>query len=272
MEADLLRLSAVGEALAATVEQADDWDEARFVEWKRRLLEAEPRIFGLCIAFEPDTFTPRSKVPGPRGAAPDPDRDGYSLYVYRKRPAGVVVAEPLAANYRYRHQVWYTDAISRKRLGWTEPFIDLYGGDIPMVSYIGLLRRRGAERPVGVLTVDLSLEYFQHVAGWLKELDLGAGSYGFVISSEGRVISHPRLPFEQVVRKDEPSRKGDRIQDVWRDPEFVALIDSMLRHKGPAVGRASGTDPGTGRRAQFLYARFKPGDWVFVTVIPEDPQ
>ena len=58
-----------------------------------------------------------------------------------------------------------------------------------MVTYTTPIRR--GEQLVGVLTLDLSVQYFEVLRGWLKEVNLGGNSYGFVISPSGVIISHP---------------------------------------------------------------------------------
>jgi hypothetical protein len=289
MEADLLRLAAVGEALAATMEQGGDWSEQPLERWKRRLMANEPQIYGLSLSFEPETFDPRPldhperyphRFPGvvPFAAdAVDPGRDGYTLYVYRKPPDGTVTAESLGPKYQCRrrmvfpnstapHRPWYRDTLKGTRIGWTEPFFDQFGGDIPMVSYTAPIRRPADAKPIGVLTVDLSLDYFQRQSR-LSDPIFGDASYGFVISRSGSLISHPH--HRSVTAED--GEKAPDIRTVWPDPGFRDLISAALAiHGEEEVGQGACVDPATGRRSRFLYARFKPAGWVFVAVIPED--
>ncbi|HJZ53738.1 MAG TPA: cache domain-containing protein [Gemmataceae bacterium] len=283
MEADLLRLSAVGVGLAATVEQGDDWKEDRFIAWMKRMLTNDPEIFGICLAFEPDTFDPWAKNhPGRQplaGLVPfgidavAPNRDGYTLYVWRKPDTPGHTAEPLTLQYNYRPRAWYRDTLSGLRAGWSDPYIDWYAhrGTIPVVSYTAPLRRRGDDRPIGVqpigvLTVDLSLDYFERLGSWLKNPSFGTESYGFVLSATGCVIGHPHLGPNPLGRKDGES--GADIRAVWPDPAFRNLVATILAHTGDDVGEVTGIDPATGRPGQFLFAKFKPAGWVFVAVIP----
>jgi serine/threonine protein kinase len=271
IQADLERLARLGEALAATVEQGDGWDEKRFVRWMTRALELETEILGLCIAFEPDTFAPaldpvtrrEAPLPSPRPDAADPSRDGYSLYV-RHLPGeapGKPVAEALLPSYRYRAQGWYANTLRGVERGWEEPCYDAYGGDTQLVTYTAPLYRPGGA-PIGALCIDVSLAYFRRLDAWLRCPTFGDGSYAFVLSPKGKPISHPHLP-----KADEPFPD---VRQVWRDPAFADDVGVMLARAGDEVGRISALDPATGRRSLFLYARVRPANWVFVAVIPDD--
>ncbi len=68
-------------------------------------------------------------------------------------------------DYKWWKEEWYTLAKETRRPVWTEPFVDTGGGEIPMVAYVVPLTR--GDKFIGVLTVDLSLAYFDQ---------LGAGS------------------------------------------------------------------------------------------------
>jgi serine/threonine protein kinase len=278
MSADLLRLSAVGNALAATVEQGDQWDEARFVGWMSRALQAHPDILGLCIAFQPGKFSPapgpatgrEAGTPPPSGAdkAVTPP-DGYSLYVHYRdgEPRQAPVAEALSPTYHYQAQGWYANTLADTARGWEEPCYDAYGGDTQMVAYTALLRRRDGAPRIGVLCLDLSLAYFRRLDDWLTNPNFGEGSYGFVLSAGGKVISHPHLrqPGSGWDGKPFPD-----AHDLWPGTSFGESVRTILSHTGDDVGQLTAIDQATGRRSRFLFTRFRPADWLFVAVVPED--
>jgi tRNA A-37 threonylcarbamoyl transferase component Bud32 len=273
IQGDLGRFAAVGDALGATAIRRGDWTEDQLGGWMRDMLLTEPEIYGLCLAFEPD-----------KGPVPRPG--GYHLYKSRPGARGTgVVTTPL--RYVPQEQEWYRLARTAGRPAWTEPFVDTGGGEIPMVSYVAPLRRRvgrrGDENPadetpadefVGVLTVDLSLRYFDRLRDWLKDLKFGPRSYGFVVSQEGNVLSHRDPDYDFGQRFDAGHKSARRITSIdGADPAFTDLAGRMRREPG---GRGRATDPSTGRPATFLFARVQLDRthadrewWSFVAVIEE---
>ncbi len=145
---------------------------------------------------------------------------------------------------------------------WSEPYVDTGGGEIPMVTYTTPIRRK--EQLVGVLTLDLSVQYFDVLRGWLKEVNLGANSYGFVISPSGVIISHPHDEYDlaHLAASNKPPRRITELAGA--DPLFTALIQRM-QHEESGSGIA--VDPATGKPASFLFAHVPSAGWTFVAVI-----
>lgn len=252
IQADLLRLRLAGTTLAATVADFGVGDEAVYIDWMKQMLASEPELLGLCIAFEPDKVAPANSPPL-RVDPADPDRDGYSLHVRREPEVGLT-AGPLDPKYRYRIQPWY-ELARGGFIGWEEPTEDRYG---PMVSYVHPLKRRSDIGPVGALCVDLSVTYFRRLDARLAGPHFGPGSYAFVLSREGKVIAHPRLPAGTPVFPD--------VKNVWRES---LVFPRILTSAGERVEELAGTDPATERPCRFLFVRFQPADWVLVVVIPD---
>jgi hypothetical protein len=217
------------------------------------VLEAEPELYGLCIAFEPDTVRPKSPRPPTAQNPCDPHRDGYSLYVRHVAP-GPPTAEPLRPSYRYRAQPWYAGTLQGAD-GLEEPADDLYG---QMVCFTHALARPGDRRPIGAACVDLSVEYFQRLDARLSRPHFGPDSYAFVTSAKGRIITHPHLPAGTPVFSE--------IGTVWPD---AAGYRRILSAATESVSQIAGVDAATGRPAEFLFVRFRPAGWVLVAVIPE---
>lgn len=191
-----------------------------------------------------------------------------------------MVTTPL--RYVPQDQKWYQQAKAAGRPAWTEPFVDTGGGEIPMVSYVAPLRRPDQKRHdekwgdefVGVLTVDLSLRYFDRLRDWLTDLQFGPRSYGFVASQDGNVLSHPDQDFDFGRRFDAGHKSARRITDL--DAADPAFADPAGRMRREPTGRGRATDPATGRPATFLFARVQLDRaladrawWTFVAVIEE---
>jgi hypothetical protein len=156
LQSDMMRLAAIGNALAATVKQGQNWNERQIIDWMNQTIETEPEVLGLSIAFEPGTFDPVGDPATVREPfrpllplgidAIDPCRDGYSLYVLRQEQRGGnrPVAEALKREYRYRTQPWYRNTLTGAASGWErEPAPDRYG---PMVAYTMPLYSPGGQK------------------------------------------------------------------------------------------------------------------------------
>jgi serine/threonine protein kinase len=273
LQSDMLRLAAIGNALAATVKQGHTWNERQFIDWMNQTLETEPEILGLCIAFEPGTFNPPQDpvtirqhlepVLPMNPDAMDPYRDGYNLYVSHQhgRPGSLPVAQALKKEYRYRAQQWYRNTRERKVHGWEEePTPDRYGS---MVAYTLPLYQPNYKDPIGALCLDLSVAYFDRLDAWLRHPNLGVGSYGFVLSPQGKVISHP---YVQRLETDPFPSLLNNLKDV----AFSGPVERMLDHTDDDVGELTAIDPKTGRRSRFLFTRFQPANWLFIAVIPDN--
>jgi hypothetical protein len=249
LEGELGRLEMVAHALGALMNGRDDWEDPQLTGWMDEMLRREERIFGLCLAFEAGRF--RS------------DREHYGLYEFRGGPGGSIETKHLGPpTYPYRELDWYKSVIETGKARWTEPFVDRDGGDIPMVCYTIPLTRNGSI--AGVSSLDLSVKYFARLGDWLRELDFGQQSYGFVISRSGVFISHPQpeYDFATLASAEKPPRNITTLAGT--DQAFRSLTRRMLEETS---GSGTAIDPSTGRPATWLFARVKPAGWTFVVVI-----
>jgi hypothetical protein len=236
LEGEIRQLAVVGDSIAATLAQRDDWKEEQLTAWLSDLLRKDERIHGLTLAFEPFQF--------------DKGQEDYCLYVWRS-PRGISLKHLRPPDYHYREWDWYNKPREQQSPLWVGPFMDLGGGDVPMVSYSAPLRQHG--RCVGAMTVDLPVEYFKMLWRWLEELTLGPNSYGFVISETGIFISHPRYQMPQNITE---------LEGVTAD--FAALARRMLHRE---TGRGTAVDPCTGKRSAFLFAPVSSTGWSVVAVV-----
>lgn len=248
LDGDLRGLAMVGNVLAATVAEEPGSSEAELAESMRATITQEPRIFGMALAFEPGRF--------------DASRTDFCLYVYRS-PSGIAEKYLHPPTYQpiYREWEWYRVPRESRRASWSEPYLDTGGGEIPMVTYSAPIERRDGF--AGVQTVDLSAEYFDGLRGWLREVNLGEGSYGFVLSRTGTFISHPHpaYDFAQLAIEGKMPRRLDDLAGI--DPSFVVLARSM---QDGGAGSGTAIDPTTGKRATFLFAPIPSAGWSFVAV------
>jgi serine/threonine protein kinase len=246
LDGDLRRLEMAGRVLAATVAHRTDWQETALERWMRVVLEQDQWIFGMAIAFEPGQVAAR---------------DDFCLYAFRG-DTSIETKQLLPPTYRpiYREWEWYRMPMTEQRVVWSEPYVDVGGGNIPMVTLSSPIRRGGSL--AGVLTLDLSVRYFDVLRSWLQEVRLGDRSYGFVLSRSGIVISHPsaEYAFGDAASEGAPVR----INDIAQDASF-ARITRLIQEDG--TGSGSAIDPTTGRPATFLFAPVPSAGWTFVAVV-----
>jgi class 3 adenylate cyclase len=247
LDGDLRGLAMVGNVLAAHVAREESGSEEQLERSMRSTIAHEPRIFGMALAFEPRLF--------------DPAREDYCLYVFRA-PDGIRTKYLLPPTYLpiYREWEWYSKPRETGQSSWSEPYLDTGGGDIPMVTYSAPIE--GRDGFAGVQTVDLSVEYLDGLRGWLEELNLGDGSYGFVLSRDGVFISHPHPDFD-FARLARAGKRPRQLADLPAAASFVTLAESM---RGRA-GSGTATDPATGEEATFLFAPVPSAGWSFVAVV-----
>ncbi|HKU41210.1 MAG TPA: protein kinase [Polyangiales bacterium] len=241
IDADLRTLAGVPRVLAVALEQRRDWNEALLESWLRAELAREPNLFGMAIAFEPQAF-----------------REGlenFALYVYRG-PNGIVAKQLLPPDYEpvYREWPWYRDALHGER--WSEPYVDKGGGDIPMVTFSTPVLRDGA--PVGIVTADLSLQYFNALERAMRSSQLGGSAYAYVITARGAVLRHP-----------DPQRCFPAPESLIAPPVEPEAARVWTRILNGEAGVQHGRDPTTGKTGELLFAPVESSGWSCVGVVPE---
>jgi len=238
IDSDLKQLAGVPRVVAAALAHRSDWSDEQLRAWLESELEAEPHIFGMAIAFEPH--------------AHDPSAENYCLYAHNDK-GKIEVKQLLPPEYTplYREWEWYRDA--PKGGGFSEPYIDEGGGDIPMVTFSMPFERAG--KKAGVVTADLSLEYFRALEKSMRNSDLGGNGYMFVLTRKGTIVSHPASEFRfPAPGANKPKQSGS---SVW---------SQVL---SGTVGSTAGLDLVTGKSADLLFAPVEASGWSCVGVLPK---
>ena len=126
-----------------------------------------------------------------------------------------------------------------------------------MVTFSAPIRRNG--RFAGVVTADLTMDYFRDLRSSIDRLDLGPQSHCFLVSSGRRILAHPLDSYEF------PGPNSD-LAKIPMDASFRDLIDEWTR---TSSGTAGAVDFSTGQPASFLFFRIPSSGWTFVTVRSE---
>jgi sigma-B regulation protein RsbU (phosphoserine phosphatase) len=123
-----------------------------------------------------------------------------------------------------------------------------------MVTYSVPFYREG--KFGGVVTADLSIDYFRELHNRLQEQYLGPNSYSFVLSPGGTFLYHPNPRYEFPATTSSLDRIGP-------DPDFLALVQRMRQEE---TGWARATDFDSGRPAAFWFTRIPATGGHFVVV------
>jgi hypothetical protein len=246
LDADLRQLEMVPQSMAALLADRVQWKEEELEAWTRALVDKDKRVFGLTVAFEPRQFI---------GARVYED---YCLYVH-EHAGGLSTKQLLPPSYPppfYRQRDWYQVPKSTRKPAWTEPYREQGADNTPMLTYSVPVYRQG--KFSGVVSADLSIEYFRTLHDHLKEQYLGRDSYSFVLSPKGTLVYHPNPVYEFPA----PASSLERIKAA---PDFLALVGRMRREE---TGWARAMDFSTGRPALFCFARIAATGGHFVVVYP----
>ncbi|MCH8332820.1 hypothetical protein IIC65_02715, partial [Candidatus Sumerlaeota bacterium] len=173
------------EQLALTVAEElrpSSMNDDELLEHLERLVEANPRLFGIGLAFVPFARHDDRRLFAPYVIR---DEDGIrslqieDVYDYTAPDPGVGSGPRTA---------WYHGPLSDGP-GWNEPY---YGtaSETYLAEYgVPISDGGGTEGdPVAVLFVNFSLD---QIRAYVGSLDLGPSGYGFVRTADGTIVSHP---------------------------------------------------------------------------------
>jgi serine/threonine protein kinase len=256
LDGETRQLAMVGDVVAAALARSPKFNEVELRSLLTDLLKKIKRIHGITLAYQCNEGLAEGKY--------------YSLYVHRTRDS--IEGKPLPEDYDYPKWDWYWKPIKFHKSHWGGPSFDV-PSNVWMVGYSVPMWRDGKEEPVGVLCIDLELEYFTEVWGWLKELNLGKKSYGFVVNgkgctagkgqdTEGVFLSHRKYGAGKTA--DRPPKKITELEAT--DPAFTKLTGRILNGE---TGQGTAIDPDTGKRSTFLFTPVSFTGWVFVAVVED---
>ncbi|MGE0325350.1 MAG: protein kinase [Polyangiaceae bacterium] len=241
INSDLLQLAGIPKTLAGVLATRDGWTEAQIDDLLTKSLRQEAHIFGMAVAFEPEQFAKETA--------------DFCAYVYREGDQ-LKLKQLLPPEYTpiYREWDWYKNAKSGG--SWSKPYVDEGGGNIPMVTFSVPIERAG--KRVGVVTADLSLDYFRALNDSLRESDLGGSSYAMVVTSDGTIVSHPKETWRFPAASSTSALPEDQaVRAVWE------------RALAGEEGRAMSQDLTNGKRAELLFAPVRSAHWSCVAVMPQ---
>ena len=148
------------------------------------LLQLNPNIMGAAVAYNPDC-EPKKGQP-------------FAPYVYRDS-AGIQTKQLNTKEYDYLHKNWYVQPLAMDSDFWSEPYVDIGGGEVLMSTY-SMPLTNSKDEIYAIQTADLSLDW---IADMKYKVDsiinndyyFGKDSAGhascFIVTKQGTFIAHP---------------------------------------------------------------------------------
>lgn len=241
LDRDLAEAARIPEMHARMFESGALRDEITVQRYLLDVLAQTPGIYGTCLAFEADSFTP--------------GRRNFCPYAYWKdgKPEISILSPP---EYDHFEWPWYKDP---KRLGhalWTEPFFDEGGGNVVMTTRSVPFHKPGTERVKrefwGVATIDISLD---HLTRGFSEVAVAQSGYILLISPQGTILS---CPDKSKIMKVDLGDVNPTLADA-----MMPGSEGFVHTEDPIFPRSAWVAYTTVQTAGFTLALVYPADEVF---------
>ena len=213
------------------------------------LLRLNPNIIGSAVALNPE-YEPYKGVK----SAP---------YVYRDS-SGIKTLQLNSPDYDYQNKDWYLRPIEQLKGGWSDPYFDKGGGNIPMVTYSLPLTNNHGE-VYAVHTADISLEWIANLTHRMDSIfnadydfsimddDSVGHVYSFIVTHDGTFVSHPN---KELVM-------NTKYQDYYKNIKR----NLVLEKNEEAI---SGFKDSLGQKYFLFYKPIKNTGWTLAVVVPQD--
>jgi signal transduction histidine kinase len=225
--------------------EASVYSRDEYINVLKQLVENNPEIFGAGLMFEP--------------YYPDPSLKYNALYVYHKDEK--IEFKTFGENVDYFTMDYYQIPKELNRSLWSQPYFDEGVGDALMTTYSVPLYKyiNGRKKLIGVLGVDLSLDWLQKYLNSIKIYETG---YAFLISSTGTLVSHP----DKNVIMNETIFS---IADAQKSQQLRTIGYNMI-HGGTSFAEMEYHNLRTGKLSWIAYAPVPTNNWSIGVVFPVD--
>lgn len=203
----LFGMARIPENLAVLLEHSN-FSEKDLQEMLKMVVKVNPEVYGSAIAFEPCFEGRKEKF--------------YSFYAYRNNDS-VILTTLGNESYNYFMMDWYQVPKVKREPYWTEPYFDEGGGNILMSTYSVPLyfNREGERRFVGVLTIDISIDWLRKMVDSIRVFKTG---FGFLVSQNGTIVTHP---VEDLIM----NASIFSLAEEYEMPEFRELGRKMINRE-----------------------------------------
>ena len=242
-------LTAVEVAIANTIPEVEERLDTpdKMYAITERILQLNPNIVGSAVAFESNYYPQKGKL-----FAPYAYRDGDSI---KTKQLG-------NADYKYHDMDWYRTPKQQGRAGWSEPYYDKGGANIPMTTFSQPLFNSRGEL-YAVVTADVALDWITvmlHETDSINNRNTGlsetGNSYSFIIGRGGTYIAHPNkeLVLNETIISD--TKKTASTEDDSIASQMMAGKKDFFRYED---GKTSGF---------IFYSPIEHIGWSMAIVVP----
>ncbi len=218
----------------------------------KELLIRDTRFYGTGVAFKPFVFNQETEL--------------YAPYWHKSSSArGILIFRRIDEAYNYTEpgRNRYFNPMTNKENSWSEPFWDEVSSSF-LVTYSALFYKlnkiNGEKEPIGVVTIDVSLEYIKKVIQ--ETVDYSGKGFGAITTSTGRYLYHPT--HEYVISGKTLSGLAKEKQDKDR----LTVAEKARLFQGGIIDHISMT---TGEKSWLIVEPVQSSGWSLQnTFIKED--
>ncbi len=149
------------------------------------------------------------------------------------------------ADFDPRKRSWYTGAMAKGNLIYTEPYIDVSTKQYVVSAALPLKDQSGAT--IGVMGEDILLTQLVEA---VKSVNLNGQGYGFLIDRNGTVLAHP-----------DENNIAKKLADIQG---FKDVLNDMLTKEGGSARYQS-----DGKESLLIYRKLPATGWVLAITVPE---
>jgi len=168
-----------------------------------------------------------------------------------------------------RTRPWYTGAVDRGDIAWSEPYILFTGQDMAIAASQPVHDQAG--QLLGVVSVDL---FLSHLNNFLQNLEIGETGHGFIMDRSGLLVasSAPEMPFTPPDENDTQRRLHANEIDT---PLIRRAAEALAQEFGDynrivEVQQLEFELDGSRQFLQVSPIQLEDGlDWLVVVVVPE---
>jgi hypothetical protein len=187
------------------------------------LVLENPNYYGSTIAYRPYGYEPNKRLFAPYFHRLN--REGGNLEFFQLEDS---------CDYTQPDPDWFVRPM-KEGSSWSEPYWDPAGKAF-MVTYSSVFYEldssTGKKTPLGVVTLDISMDYFKKI---IEDIDLGASGFGALVSSRGVYLYHPNT--EYVV-----SRKTiTQVAKEKNDKDRLVMAEMAAKGQGGFLDHISTT-------------------------------
>ncbi|MFC2101692.1 cache domain-containing protein [Bacteroidota bacterium] len=241
----LFGMARVPENTAALIEHSN-FSEEELKQILKLIVEVNPEVYGSAIAFEPHFEGRKEKF--------------YSFYAYRNNDS-IILTTLGNDTYDYFLMDWYQVPREKKEPYWTEPYFDEGGGNIFMSTYSVPLyyRRDGKRKFVGVVTIDISINWLREMVDSIHVFETG---FGFLVSQNGTIVTHP---VEELIM----NASIFSLAEEYNMPLFRELGRKMIRRESD-FSMTSYKNMANQKESWVAYEPVPSNGWSLAVVFPVD--